>query len=173
MHSSFLSIGGGFFLAAVCEYTMGVGLLPLLTLLAVLDIVLVGVLLLEAADVGVLGPDSWESEGHGPTLDVVLLVGVLKLEALLGAVVGVVTSSAGGSSWPCPTLWLAVALLESDPKPPLRKSATELHRRLASRENDDGVGVWLRLLVLLERSEVRLLAPRRLSSTLLPLQLWW
>lgn len=140
MHSSFFSIGCGFFLAAVCENTIGVGLVPLLTLLDVLDIVLVGCLLdmLLGREVGVVGP----SEPGDGALDIVL-DGVL-LEALVGAV-----AASGGSHGP------GLSLLLRDPKPPLRKSATELLRRLAVRENDDGVGVWLRLLALLNRKEGR------------------
>lgn len=139
MHSSFFSIGCGFFLAAVCENTIGVGLVPLLTLLDVLDIVLVGCLLdmLLGREVGVAGPSD-----PADALDIVL--DSVLLEALVGAV-----AASGGSHGP------GLSLLLWDPKPPLRKSATELLRRLAVRENEDGVGVWLRLLALLNRNEGR------------------
>lgn len=130
-------------------------LFPLLTLLAVLDIVLVGVdlqdMVLEEA-VGVLVP-SWESAAvPGPMLDVDILVDVLQLDVLLVAEFGgVATSRGSGCQYPS----LLLAPLERDSKPLLRKFATELLRRLAVRENDEGVGVWLRLLALLEREERR------------------
>lgn len=221
MHSSLLSIGCGFFLAAVCEKTIGVALLPLLTLLIVLDIVLVGVLVdvLLEMEVGVAGPSG---NGPGPAVDVILvrvlvdvllkkevgaagpsgegpglatdiiLVGVLVdvllekevgvvgrsgvfvgvlLDAPLEALVGVVAAP-GGSEDPRSTLLLLLIEFEKGPKPPPRKSATEWHRRLETRENDDGVGVWLRLLVLLDRKEGRR-RKTKLSSTLLSLRLRW